>query len=390
MGSRRIVFAASCAGMLLFGIVMISLGSVLPALTSKFVLDEVAAGSLASLLPFGILAGSVVFGPIVDGYGYKTLLIACTLLVFVSLEGIALTTSFAVLQASVFVIGFGGGVLNGATNALVSDISSDGRGAGLSFLGAFFGIGALGMPLILGLLSKHFSQGSILAIIGAFVFLFSLFFATVRFPVPKQPQGFPLARGVSLLKDATLLLFGCILFFESGMEGVVNNWTTTFLQHNGTASSEGALFALSCQVGGLAVARLILSRVLKRFSMWSVLFTGTAIIGAGVLLLMWGGGYPTAIIGLVLMGIGFAPVFPLVLGAVGDVYAALSGTAFSIALVIALIGNMGLNYLVGLVAHHHGIRQFPGLVLASLFLMVVLLLVTKRRLAAAGRIHHHA
>jgi len=66
MQNRRVVFAASCAGMLLFGIVMISLGSLLPSLTARFGLNEVAVGSLASLLPLGILAGSVVFGPVVD------------------------------------------------------------------------------------------------------------------------------------------------------------------------------------------------------------------------------------------------------------------------------------------------------------------------------------
>lgn len=382
MEHRQHVFAASCAGMLLFGIVMISLGSLLPALTAKFHLDEIAAGSLASLLPFGILAASVVFGPVADRYGYKFLLIGCTLIVFLSLELMAFTTTFALLQASVFAIGFGGGVLNGATNALVSDISADGRGAGLSFLGVFYGVGALGMPMVLGLLSTNFSQDVILAIVGLFVALVGVFFVTVRFPMPKQPQGFPLARGLSLVKNTSLLLLGCILFFESGMEGIVNNWTTTFLQHAGMTGAEGALFALSCLVAGLTLARLVLSKLLKLLSMWTVVFSGAAIVGVGTLLLMWGGSYATSLVGLTLMGIGFAPVFPAILGAIGDAFAGLSGTAFSIALVIALIGNTALNYAVGLVAHHHGIQQLPLVVLVSLCCMIVLLFAAKRKLAA--------
>ena len=55
-----------------------------------------------------------------------------------------------------FFIGFGGGIINGGTNALVADISAENKGANLSLLGVFFGIGALGMPLLLGVLSKHF------------------------------------------------------------------------------------------------------------------------------------------------------------------------------------------------------------------------------------------
>jgi len=308
--------------------------------------------------------------------------IACTALVFLSLEGMAFTRFFALLQVSVFTIGLGGGVLNGATNALVSDISSGGREAGLSFLGVFYGVGALGMPAVLGLLSKTLSQGAILEIIGAFVALVGVGLLTVRFPVPKQPQGFPLARGISLLRNGTLLLLGCILFFESGMEGVVNNWTTLFLLHKGSADPAGALFALSCLVGGLTFARLVLSRLFVLVSTWTVLFSGTAVIGIGTVLLLWSSAYAIALLGLTLIGIGFAPVFPAILGIVGDAFAGLSGTAFSIVLVIALIGNTGLNYCVGIIAHQYGIEQLPLVVLASLCAMVVLLAAAKRRISA--------
>lgn len=96
--------------------------------------------------------------------------------------------------------------------------------------------------------------------------------------------------------------------------------------------------------------------------------------------------YAVALSGLVLVGIGFAAVFPVVLGAIGDAYASLSGTAFSIALVIALGGNAILNYLVGIVAHRYGIAFFPAVVLVSLFCMTVLIVAAKARAGAQG--HH--
>jgi hypothetical protein len=37
------------------------------------------------------------------------------------------------------VLGFGGGIINGSTNAVVADISSEDKGANLSLLGVFFG-----------------------------------------------------------------------------------------------------------------------------------------------------------------------------------------------------------------------------------------------------------
>lgn len=379
MKGTRFLFPAACAGMFLFGLGMISLGSMLPTLTSKFALSEMEAGSLASLLPFGIVAGSLVFGPVVDRYGYKMLLSVSTLLVALGLELIASAGSVLVVQVSVFIIGLGGGSLNGATNALVADISEGTRGASLSLLGVFFGIGALGMPAVLGLLARFYAQETIIAWIGAFVILVALLFLSIRFPSPKQQQGFPLAKGLSLLKDMTLILFGFILFFQSGMEGMMNTWTTTYLLEEVHATQEQALFALSCLVAGLTAARLVLSRVLRLLSPWSALFISVGLITAGGIMLWSAEAYAVALTGLAIVGVGFAAVFPVVLGAIGDAYASLSGTAFGIALVIALVGNTILNYLVGVVAQSYGIEHFPAIVIASLACMTLLILAARAR-----------
>jgi MFS family permease len=84
------VFAAACIGMLLFGVVIITLGSILPSLINKFELDEIGAGALTSILPGGILAGSLVFGPLVDRYSYKYLLVISALIIMLGLQGIAI------------------------------------------------------------------------------------------------------------------------------------------------------------------------------------------------------------------------------------------------------------------------------------------------------------
>jgi hypothetical protein len=60
-----------------------------------------------------------------------------------------------------------------------------------------------------------------------------------------------------------------------------------------------------------------------------------------------------------------------------------SGTAFSIALVIALFGNMVLNYLVGVVAQSYGIANYPIIVLASLCCMFLFLFTVKKKLVPA-------
>jgi len=148
----------------------------------------------------------------------RSLLIVCAAFIFLGLEGIAFAPNLTMLRIAIFIIGFGGGVINGGTNALVADISKAGKSAGLSILGVFFGIGAVGVLFLLWLLPAHLSFESIIAGVGAFLLIPIIFMQMIHFPLPKQAQGFPLKDGLKLLKELPLLLFGFILFFESGIE----------------------------------------------------------------------------------------------------------------------------------------------------------------------------
>src|SRR5215471_3117204 len=130
--------------MLLFGIGLITLGSIASDLKSKFELGEKAIGQIFSVLASGILAGSLCFGPICDRSGYKNILIIACIGMTAGFEGIAFLSSIDLLKICIFTFGFSSGIINGATNAVVSDISKESKGANLSLLGVFFCIGALG------------------------------------------------------------------------------------------------------------------------------------------------------------------------------------------------------------------------------------------------------
>src|SRR5262249_20287564 len=119
---HRWVFAEACVGMLLFGVTLTTLGAVLPPLIERYGLDKADAGSLLALMSLGILAGSLVFGPVVDRFGYRPVLVAGALGVGLGLAAIAWAPSPAVLTPAMLAFGCGGGLLNGATNALVADI----------------------------------------------------------------------------------------------------------------------------------------------------------------------------------------------------------------------------------------------------------------------------
>ena len=382
MYKQNRVFIAACIGLLLFGIMLITLGSILPSLVSKFDLNEIRSGKLVSILPIGIIAGSLVFGPVADRYGYKMMFIITTFLMIAAFEGLAFADSFFILQVSIFILGFSGGVINGATNAVVSDISEEHKGANLSLLGAFFGIGALGMPLLLGILSKQFEYPVILSSVGLVMLVAAAYFIMTKFPVPKHHQGFPVKEGIKLLRQPALLLTAFFLFFQSGAESLINNWTTTFLQNDLKFSKEDSLFALTFYLGGLTITRMLLGKVLKSVSSFIVMITSLLLAVAGGFLLLYAGSYLQSIIALLILGAGFASSFPVVLSYIGHIYAQLSGTAFSIAFVIALTGNTLINYSFGLISNKYGTKQLPVLLLCVIACLIIQLLLIKRTISS--------
>jgi fucose permease len=379
---NRFLFALSCLGMLTFGIVLTTLGAVLPSVIERFGIDKAAAGALLVLLSFGILVGSLVFGPFVDRYGYKEILLLAFGLILVGLEGIAFAGSMTGLRIAVAAIAFGGGIINGAANSLVADISGEGRAARLSLVAAFFGLGAVGVPFALGSLLGHFGYAAIIATIGALVLVPLLMTAVITFPPPKQARGFPLAAAGKLLRDPLLIMMGAMLFLESGMEITVGGWTTTFFKEELQIPDRRALVYLSLYWLGFMLARGALGMLRKPPSPTRLLLSCLTVALIGAMLLITTQSPPVAALGVFCLGLGFAATFPVVLALVGDRYASLSGTAFSVVMVMALTGGMLLPYATGVLGGAYGLRGSFTIVPASLVLLGSLLVVASSRLSA--------
>lgn len=375
------VFIAACIGMSFFGISMIVLGSILPILSEKFNLNTGQATALVAFLPIGMLIGSVIFGPIVDRQGYKGLLIISSLLVLIGLEGVAFFEKVPLVQMSVFLIGFGGGILNGETNALVSVMYSDSkRNSMLSLLGVFYGLGALGIPVLLSTLLKYFNIQHIFMGIGVAMIILIIYCIFIKYPEATQKQGFPISEGFKLLKSRDLLFLSIILFFQSGVEGVVNNWTVFYLTDFGFMEHSKALLTITVMTASLISARLILVALLKKYSQNKILAASIIIAIVGVFFMIQPN-YVTSLVGMMLVGFGIASTFPIILGIVGTKFPTMSGTAFSIALVFSLIGNNVMNSITGIWLDKSGAFVYP-LILITCFTIIILLFtrVSKNKL----------
>jgi MFS transporter, FHS family, glucose/mannose:H+ symporter len=379
MYNKKLVFAAACFGMLLFGIGLITLGSMATDLKIKFHLDEVAAGTLFSILPIGILTGSLLFGPVCDRYGYKLLLIISCIVMSAGFEGIAFVSSPVLLKIYIFIFGVSAGVINGATNAVVSDISSSAKGANLSLLGVFFGIGALGMPFLLAILKHDFTSYQIITAVGVFTLAVAIFYSFIKFPPSKKELGFALAKTSHLFRDSYLFFIAFYLFFQGSLEAIVNNWTTSYLTRHLSIEESNALYALSLYVAGMTVMRLLIGGVFRSVNIRKLMIVSIFIVLAGILLLHFGQSLYLSTIALIIVGVGLAAGFPIMLGLAGNRYAAQSGIAFSFIFTVSLLGNMIINYLMGWIAKNYGIRHYTSFAFIEIACMLLLCILIFRK-----------
>ncbi len=374
--SKSPAFAAAYMGMFIFGVCMLTLGSVLPFLDQHLQLSEMAKGSLASLLPLGILAGSLVFGPVADRYSYRFLMFISGLVTAAGIILIALSSRITGLQVAFFLIGMGGGSLNGTTSALISDLSPDGssqRAANLSLLGVFFGLGALGTPLLFGTVPIQGDYQKVLVWIGGSMLLPSLYFLWVRYPAAKRgaEKG---TKGLRMLwSNKLLLLIGGVLFIQSGLESMVNNWITTYYTLHGGLTAKASLTLLTLFVVVFTFSRFLLKYLLAVIPATRIMWAAAGLIAAGSLVMYWGTGRVAVYLSIAFLGLGLAAGFPVLLGVVGEEFRTWSGTAFSMVFAISVIGNSLINLGVGWFTERAGMKVLPVLMTGCVIIYSILL-----------------
>ena len=88
-------------------------------------------------------------------------------------------------------------------------------------------------------------------------------------------------------------------------------------------TESNALYALSLHIVGMVVMRLLTGSVLRKISAIKIMWTSIVLLALGIALMQLGESQTIIISGLILWGAGLAGGFPLVLGFVGERFAAL-------------------------------------------------------------------
>ena len=349
-----------------FGMAMLSMAPILGRL------NELVAGAnaLPSTMSLGILLGTVIFGPVVDRFGYKWLMVIASVLTLAGVQGLANFQEISLLHLSIFFLGFGGGILNGATNALASDIyDDDKRGGRIALVGAFYCIGAL-VWTVLNLFTEDFTIP--LNIVSAVMAVSIVYFICIGFPAAKPAEAVSFSKSVGLLKYPALLLLALVLFFESGFEGAQGNFSALFMEKGKGLDATAAKLAMTLFTVGMVAGRLPLGKVLSRIGNLGALYTYLGVGLAGVLLLAFASSSPVwACIALTLIGFGIAATYPVILNYVGGAFREQSGTAMSIALFIGLLGQFTCNKIAGVSFDAGAFWALPTLLVAAVACMML-------------------
>ena len=349
--NRISLLAAANACMFVFGIVLLLMGSLLPSLQFTYA----RSGNLGSFPLAGILASTVLVGPILDLIGAKKVLALALCLVAASLGLMPALHSYSEFATAAFVYGLGGGGLNTATSALVADISATGRGAALNLLGFFFSLGAISAPLMLSSLGGNFSTSSVLRALAILCLAIAGAVVSLRFPPPTK-SGARLASLLAVLRHGAVWLFAALLFFESGSENCMFVWTGKIAADALSISPNRANMTLVALSAALGLGRIAAAVCLRWLGSPRTIWLSAAIAAVGAIMVRSASQMSGMIAAALVIGLGLSAIFPTALGMASDRFPKETGTVFGVIMAVALVGGTAGPKIAGWVASY-GVRQ---------------------------------
>lgn len=383
---RTSLFAAACAGMFIFGVVLALLGTLfgLPAMRERLGVNLAQQGDLFLLLFAGVCFATVAVGPLIDRFGNKAVLLVSALLVTLALVEFAAAHSMLSASIAALSIGLGGGGLNTSSNVLTSELYEGRRGPMLNLLGIFYGFGALFIPLLAASITSLLPMPELLLYTAVLPAIGIIAYGVLPFPPPREGHGMRWREILEVVRYPGLLLFGLLLFIESGNEAVLAGWTSTYVGKAG-AAAQLATWILAGYWAGLMLGRFCAMRLLRHFrDVQLVLLSALGSMAACALLL---GLRSVAVLAVVVVFTGFAQsaIYPTTLAMVGDRYQRYAATAFGVLFSVGLAGGAVFPWAVGHISEVRSLRIGMVLLLAGACAVVVTALVIKDRVCGGGQ-----
>jgi FHS family glucose/mannose:H+ symporter-like MFS transporter len=334
--------------MLVLGLLVSSLGPLLPALRVAFGAGPAAAGVLVASVPTGGLFGVLLSAAVARRYDTRTLLAGASAALALGQLGTALAPAWPLLLASGVLTGIGYGGVTTFVNGMIAAVYGARSTVLLNLANGVFGIGAVLGPLCVALVPSR----AVYAGYAALAALAPVLYRSLAPGTPNSPSH--LAAPGGRAHGGRLALFALVFACYVAVEVSTGGWITSHLRAV-EMDAETAVFATSLFFAGLAAGRIAVAPV------GLVVGPGPMLLGCAVgmcagLLLAWAA--PLGGIAYLLTGVAMGPIFPTGLAWVALDQAA-ARHALPIMLVAGNIGGLLLPPLVGVLVGAVGAEAAP-------------------------------
>jgi len=361
-----------------------ALGVAWPSVRRDFALPVSGFGVLILVMMAGHLVASVGSGPAAARIGPARLLLWANLAFAASAFGFAVAPGWPALLLTGLVAGAAAGLIDAGLNAYAAARFSPGV---ITSLHACFGAGATLGPLLMGrVLDQGRSwRGGFGAIAGALCAMTIALALTRRVldgaaravtetALPSMP------RLAETLRHPGVWL-GVILFaLYTGLEATPGRWAYSLLSEARGMSPDRAAVAAAAYWGSMSVGRASWGLAARWLAPRVVLRACLACAPVGALLVWTGSAGPLAVAGLVILGLCFAPIFPLLIALTSDrVGTSHAGHAIGLQVAAASLGGGVLPGGIGLVARRTGLEVVGPFLFVAALVTVALHEVVERR-----------
>jgi FHS family glucose/mannose:H+ symporter-like MFS transporter len=377
------------AGFLLSGFLFALLGAVLPAWGYHRDPPEfVTIGNYFLSLAVGVIASNPLSVRILARGGLRfQLVIACAVgcagLSFLALVAPPAHWLWRVLGLAV--IGLAVGLLNAGLFHAVS--ASYGREPARTVIvgGIYYGLGCLAVTLLVAGTFYAYTVPVILILMAAVPGVFAGLYAQTA--MVWQPSTTPVNIREVLrdFRSAGAILFALLLFCQFGNEWSIAGWLPLFLVRRLGMSPPASLWLLSLYWAALLVGRVAAVAVLPKMRHGRLLAGSVLAAMFGCLLLTSTNNQFGAATGVLLLGGGFASIYPLVAEKIGRRFPYYHPVFFSGIFSFALFGGLLAPATLGYAAEAWGIGVVMALPLLGTCTVSVLLGLIWLELKVTGR-----
>ena len=338
-------------------------------------------GILSMIVSGGTIISSLLSDKLTHKFGTSKVTTFSVFLTAIALLGFSYSNSVWMLILFSIPYGFGAGAIDAALNNYVAIHYSSKH---MSWLHCFWGVGTIISPFVMSYALTNFSWSAgykiiaILQLIIGFILLITLPIWKVNSPINTDENSnstsIALSKAVKI-KGVPSLLIG--FFAYCAAECTAMGWSCTYLvkakgMDEPTAAAYASLFFI-----GMTIGRFIGGFFMDKLGDKKMIILGSGIIAFGLtFLLIPSSDNILSLIGLIIIGLGCAPIYPCIIHSTPYNFGAEhSGSIIGIQMASAYLGATVAPPIFGLISEIVGFEIFPIYLL--LFFVVMLIMVIR-------------